>query len=285
MGNNESTSRLTVRIRPFLVGEGLADKIIITTAVLTYALFRVVMRLVFGKAERDLMLMKKFIHVRNFMLSDATIKVNGCRFYCRRRYEDYSHILTHENWLLELAKNLLKSGDIFIDVGCHVGKYSIFLANYVGPEGKVFAIDANPENIRAIKKNAELNEFANIAIINTAVADTDGERNFYLSRWSGQGSLIQSDARKESVVMTTATLDTLLWSIDKIDLIKMDIEGTELEAIKGAKLTLKKTRKLIIECHNEGNRKKLEKILDEQFSVQILNTDPDGSSRILCEKI
>ncbi len=80
-----------------------------------------------------------------------------------------------------LMKTLGKD-DAFLDVGTHVGFFSVIAAKLVGPEGCVAAFEPEEENLQSLKKHVEINGVSNIEIVDKVVCDTDGPRTFYINR-------------------------------------------------------------------------------------------------------
>jgi len=79
------------------------------------------------------------------------------------------------------------------------------------------------------------------------VADIEGELNFYRAPISVTSSLIQTSSNQECIKVKAVTLDSVTDNLDKIDLLKIDVEGAELKVLKGARKTLVKTKFLLLE--------------------------------------
>ena len=152
-----------------------------------------------------------------------------------------------------LFQSVVKPGMTFIDVGAHVGYYSLLAARQVGPEGKVFAFEPEPVNYSLLVKNVELNEYQNISPIPEAVSSSNGFSTLFVSALdSGRNSVFHHGLPENgSVQVATTTLDAFLeergWP--KVDIIKIDVEGAELDVLGGMTELLRKSEnlKLIIE--------------------------------------
>jgi FkbM family methyltransferase len=158
----------------------------------------------------------------------------------------------YEPGTTQLIESTVKPGMIVVDVGAHAGYYTLLAARLAGPEGKVYAFEADPANYRLLIENIELNAYTNIHAVPQAVAGSTGRLSFYISPWgSDRNSLYQDNTGPEArrVEVDAVTLDDFMARLGRpaIDLIKMDIEGAEFVALEGMKETLEKTRKLIIE--------------------------------------
>ena len=141
-----------------------------------------------------------------------------------------------------------KRGDIIIDAGAYMGVFTIKTAKIVGKEGLIIAIEPDSRNTRILKKNLSLNGCNNVTIINKAVWSTCGEIDYKKYAWSAVSAVatlrpddIVEFGGKQTVVnvvkVPTTTIDDIVsdLGLNRLDLIKMDIEGSEIEAIKGAK--------------------------------------------------
>jgi len=163
----------------------------------------------------------------------------------------------------------LKEG-IFLDVGANVGKYSVIIGNQLGKNGKVFAFEPEPSNLKAFKKNLKLNKLINVSIIPLACSDKKGRLKLYLNENnSGGHSLIEKQTHFIGVEVDT--LDNLIekYKIKKVDLIKIDVEGGEVGVLTGAKKILRKDHpKIIFEAWNEKCLNRIKKILNP-FKYQI----------------
>lgn len=154
----------------------------------------------------------------------------------------------YEPELRKLLKNFLQPGMVFLDVGAHIGYFSVLAAARVIPEGEVHAFEVNPICVDRLIKNAET--YPVIRVHTQAVSDAEGEALFFPSVRAaeyGWGSLFDDGERKRSLVVPTTTLDA--WSsrrgITRVDFIKLDIEGAEYRALRGARRLLEQTRPVI----------------------------------------
>ncbi len=151
---------------------------------------------------------------------------------------------------LDLMLNVLRPGDTVLDVGANIGIFSVIASKHVGAKGKVFAVEAVPENIDILNRNLVGNSCENVNVLALAAGDCDSTLPMFLSEGnSGTHSFgLKTGAKIEVQVKT---LDSILLG-QKIDFIKMDIEGYEPFAIRGLKKTLQSnTLKLLIEINSQ----------------------------------
>lgn len=157
---------------------------------------------------------------------------------------------THGMWLgsYEIEKQLaisavLKSAQVFYDVGANVGFYSLLAARYVGGRGFVVAFEPLPRNIEYIQRHVSLNRINNILTIPMALSDHIGENKFSFID-NPSSCHITPDGNLKILV---TTLDKLLKekTIPPPNIIKVDIEGSEIDFLKGAVDSLIAHRPLI----------------------------------------
>jgi FkbM family methyltransferase len=140
----------------------------------------------------------------------------------------------------ELFAREIKTGDIVVDVGAHIGSYTLLFAKLVGPTGKVFAFEPHKDNFALLKKNIEINGYQNIIAENKAISYLSGKSKFYLgTEFYLYGALFKPQRFDDVVDVNTVTLDDYFKDFnEKIDFIKMDICGGEGRAFQGMKLIL-----------------------------------------------
>ena len=147
----------------------------------------------------------------------------------------------------EIRKYFVLTKGVFLDIGANVGKYSIMLGNQLEKKGKVYAFEPEPSNLKSLNRNLNLNKLKNVHIIPLACFDKKGKINFYLNnKNTGGHSLIKKSDKKISINANTLDSIVKVENIKNIKLIKIDVEGAELNVLKGAKEVLKKYKPKII---------------------------------------
>ncbi len=160
-----------------------------------------------------------------------------------------------------MIQGLLKPGMVFFDVGGHVGQYTLVASRLVGDAGEVHSFEPDPESFRALRGNVRLNKLKNVRLNNVALSNENKTTTFYLAATSnlGDNSLSPPDtysgARCE---VKCITLDHYLETrrIDRVDFMKVDIEGAELLMLQGAKRLFTLKRRPIIVMEFEEPRQK-----------------------------
>lgn len=142
----------------------------------------------------------------------------------------------YERFETGLVKRRLKPGQTFIDIGAHIGYYSALAASIVGTTGRVYAFEPSPANAEVLRRN--MARFGDrVKIFEAAVTDRAGRATLYLNPTnSGDNRLFRTPAKdRQSVEVETVALDTLPDLRDvQADFIKIDIQGLEVKAIRGA---------------------------------------------------
>jgi FkbM family methyltransferase len=158
----------------------------------------------------------------------------------------------YEEYETELVKKEVKKGMVVLDIGAHIGYYTLIAARLVGEEGKVFAFEPDPGNFALLKKNVEVNGFKNVILIQKAVSNKSGEIALVCDDEQTASHHIMGTARGKTKVVNVDMISLDEYFTGKsltIDLIKMDIEGAEELALQGMRQLLtnpEKTGKLKI---------------------------------------
>ena len=146
-----------------------------------------------------------------------------------------------------LAKTICRRGDTLIDIGANVGTETLLFGKIVGPEGRVIAFEPEPRLFAALRDNVEINKMRQVELHDKAVCDAKGTAwfDFPPSDWdSGSGQLgVAGGERGHGVEVNCVSLDDMYrdGEFGAPRLIVMDIEGSEMLALQGA-------RRLIAEC-------------------------------------
>lgn len=149
-------------------------------------------------------------------------------------------------------RSCLKTGSIFVDVSANIGYYTLIVSKLVGSQGHVYSIEPIPTTATILKANVRLNSCSNVSIYNMAAWSSKGTLTLRIPGWCyGFASVYRNGA---SMVANTITLDELLKNEDSINCIKIDVEGAELEVIRGAKNVLRRTGALVIEISRNANK-------------------------------
>lgn len=125
-------------------------------------------------------------------------------------------------------------GAVVYDVGANVGVYSLLASSRVGAAGRVYAFEPMERNLGYLHRHLRLNRTQNCFVLEAAVSDTDGTRRFSTADWDySMGRL----AQEGEIVVASITLDSCVYGEKRLpppNLIKIDVEGAEMEVLAGA---------------------------------------------------
>ena len=151
----------------------------------------------------------------------------------------------HEPEIFRFLDNYICDGMVFLDVGANIGAYSLFAAKRVSPGGKVYAFEPQHETFARLIHNIELNEFDNIIAEHCAVGCTEGEVEIVKDSDTAKSyvksfALLEGDNQLERCPV--ATIDGCLGhgSVERVDYLKIDVEGVEYNVLKGGENFIKK---------------------------------------------
>lgn len=186
------------------------------------------------------------------LLHDVDVDVPKLgRFRAHARTDElYLLLPARETAVYAAARALLNPGDIVVDAGANIGAFSVPAGRLIGSTGRLIAIEMMPRTAQRLRDNLARNAIA-AEVVETALAATSGQTvqaALDLDK-GGQATLALAHTldRPQMVSVATRTLDDVLADVGEIALIKIDIEGAELDAIAGAAATLDRTRAIIFE--------------------------------------
>ncbi len=160
---------------------------------------------------------------------------------------------------LKLFSGIIKKGDVIIDAGANIGLYSIFYSKLAGKEGRVYSFEPDKTTNLLLKKNLQLNDCNNVQIFNAALSNKEGYVEMVAYNFDSF-KVSEGDAFKfiKEVIdpgegdkpgyINAFKLDNLkeINTLDKIDFIKIDVEGAELLVLQGSIQTILKYKPTII---------------------------------------
>lgn len=143
----------------------------------------------------------------------------------------------------------IASGDIVFDIGANAGFYTLLASVLVGPQGRVFAFEPDPRNLRYHEAHLRINGISNVSTIEAAVADFDGIANFDAGPNLSMGHL-RADG---SIAVRTVSLDALVacGELPAPNSIKIDVEGSEMQVLAGASEVLSKHHPVVFLATHE----------------------------------
>jgi FkbM family methyltransferase len=201
-------------------------------------------------------------------------------FNVRRRTDDLFHVLPMQEPAVETAiRSILRPGDTFVDAGANIGFYTVLASQLAGGDGHVIAFEMVPTTADILRSHVKRNDCANVKVIEGALAEVSGKtlKATIMSGKSGQASIARSGGTTE-IDVETVSLAEQLADYPSIRLIKMDLEGAELGALKGLEVDLGKVQAIIFE--NRGAEDVVTFIEEHGFEVTRL----DGNNALALRK-
>ena len=170
------------------------------------------------------------------------VKTNGNILYLDSNDAlDLSINGTWEITQTKLIKNLVKKGDVALDIGAHIGYYTLLLAKLVGKRGEVIGFEPDQDNFQLLKKNVMVNGYTNTILESNAVSNTVGAVTLYRSALSSAKGKLHNSDNCEPIQVDAVTLDRYFAGYERgIDFIKIDAEGAEARILQGADSVLRK---------------------------------------------
>ncbi len=153
----------------------------------------------------------------------------------------------YEKETTALVKRIIKPEMIILDIGAHIGYYAKLFSKLAGKKGSICAFEPEEENFQLLKKNT--GNLENVRIFKKAVSDKDGFIDFYRAKNNtGHHSILSSEICQEKITVPALKLDSFIKNenIKNVDLIKIDIEGGEPCAFRGAQNLLSQPHLTII---------------------------------------
>jgi FkbM family methyltransferase len=293
-------------------GATILDKFYLSFLKIIYRGIRFSFKIALGKKRTDMFYTKKGINFKDFLyraikflkigdplMLEIYVPKHNYNIYCPLNKEDFIVMTRHEDDIIE--RFLPKQGDIVVDIGAHMGRYTIISSKRVGANGKVVAIEAHPSNFEMLKSNIKLNQLTNVIPLNYAAYSKETKINLYLpdeeSGYTMHHSIMSNyvftkykDKTEDKFVEVSAnTLDYLLQlnEITDVNWVKIDVEGAEFEVLKGASNVLSKSKDiaLLIEVHGKDTYEPIiESLRSYNFKIDFEKTYENGEKHIIALK-
>lgn len=169
-------------------------------------------------------------------------KIGGFDIRFPARYARY-YESDYEPVTFDFLRRNCKSGGVFLDCGAHIGLFAVVGAKLVGKAGKVFSFEPTPNTRNVLEEVIRLNDCQNITEVRgEAIAEKSGTATFFDTGndVSNANSLVQTERHDEGLSVPTVSIDDFAAERNlKIQVLKIDVEGAELNALRGAFQTLK----------------------------------------------
>ena len=294
-------------------GARVFDKFVFGLVKSTYLGTRFFLRLILGRKKRDNIFLKRKLTFKDFLYSSTKIfgvdkmlfleirvPSHDYRIHCPLNKEDFIVMTKHEEEIIGLFRP--KEGDTVVDIGAHMGRYTITSSKSVGASGKVIAVEAHPYNFKILEHNLRLNELKNVSALNWAVYSKKARLKLYLPdedlgytmHHSLMTNYLASKYSKEIegryIEVEADTLDNLLKirGVTEVNWIKIDVEGAEYEVLRGAKeiLSINKRISVLVEVHGKDTYgPTIELLRSNNFNIEFEKTYDNGEKHVLARKL
>jgi FkbM family methyltransferase len=152
----------------------------------------------------------------------------------------------YETLSLNTFLDSIQIEDTVIDVGAHIGLYTIPLSQKVGYRGKVISFEPHPDNYELLKKNTSTHKCSNVTLMNAALRNFEGESDLLASDYNTGDHSFHGLGNRKSIKVQCTTLDNVINPGEKVSAIKIDVQGGEAETIQGMKRVLSDNPRMTI---------------------------------------
>jgi FkbM family methyltransferase len=150
----------------------------------------------------------------------------------------------YEPHVTSFLKQNLKEGSTFVDVGANIGYFTLVAATQLGSSGRTIAIECSPKNCELIYLSLHRNGLDRVLVYPFAISDAEKLMSF--SSGFSNGFVGELEVDEEAVIVPAVTLDFLLRNEARVDMIKMDVEGSEAKAWRGMRQVVEKHHPVIL---------------------------------------
>lgn len=231
--------------------------------------------------------------VQNFLKPEFAI-VLGQKMYLDK-YDSLNLAINgvYGQFETDVIVNEIKNDNIVLDIGAHIGYFTLIFAKSVGSNGKVFAFEPEPSNFNLLKKNVEVNQHRNVVLEQKAVSDKNDKCKFFVGQKSSGANRIYEPKKTRTQEFSSITVETINLDdyfkrnnlYNKIDFIKIDVEGAEFFALQGMKQILESSVnvkifiefvKIAIEDSGMDPKKMLDFLFSLGFKIYLVDEQTSG---------
>jgi FkbM family methyltransferase len=176
-----------------------------------------------------------------------------------------------EAWITSYFTRVIRRGDVVCDIGSNYGYYTRLFERLCGETGKVYAVEANPNLVNSLTESIEkfpMSGGAPVKIISGAAMDSFKQVSLNIPQELGGASIISGENEENSITVEAFPLDQIIDG--KVDVFKIDIEGSEPFAMQGMKRLLRSARIVVLEVTKHHPEEFLEELF-RNFQVTYIN--------------
>jgi FkbM family methyltransferase len=199
-------------------------------------------------------------------------------FGCHVMFDGY-----WESWLTTFFARILTPGMTVIDVGANFGYYTALFAMGVGAGGRVIAIEPFPATASYLKDTVALNGYSSFTRVveAAATAESGRELHLFIPKNEPKNASIVPDVRPDTIPVASCTIDELTADLDRVDLVKIDAEGAEIDVVAGMRETIARHRPSILLEYNAARYADPQAFLEGLLRTyhDVSSIDWDGTPR------
>ena len=208
-----------------------------------------------------------------FYLSPYKEKIGGRGYFLYREKQEP---------ILEFGAKLLNKNDIIIDAGANQGIFTLSFRSKIGPNGKIIAIEPFQECIDILKTNLKKNKFKNIKIYQRVLSNCVKNYEIDFTHGITSASIIKASKSTCKMPVKSITIDKIVYdnNLNKLNFIKLDIEGAEYLALLGGLKSIKKFKPLIyFECYKLIEYIKIKELM-KKIGYRIYSFNKEGNFEV-----
>lgn len=213
----------------------------------------------------------RIVRIALSLLKPRTVEINGFRMHLDRTDETVSRMLmsgSYEPTETRIMKEIVKPGMTVVDIGAHIGYYTLQFARAVGSVGMVYAFEPAPKTFALLQRNLRENNLDGVVkLFNVALSDHEGVAELFINEYNKGNNRLYQSGNMRSVPIRLKRLDDVIPANVRVDFIKMDIEGAEVLALRGMHTLLKRDKPTIIMEYWPRRFRKLDTTVGELFEI------------------
>ena len=148
-----------------------------------------------------------------------------------------------------LLRSVTPAGGTFVDVGANIGYFTLLASRWVGPTGRVIALEPVASTYRRLRRNLELNGAGNVTTLQCGASARSGTAKMAVGGDAGHSHLVRDEdaaTAAEGVALTTVDELVEAHGLRRLDVLKVDVEGADFDVIRGAATTLRRLRPVVL---------------------------------------
>jgi len=227
---------------------------------LIHKIYKHVVPSLYGTGLGKIKIIKKANLELRAIIKPETVKFYGNTMFLDKYDMNQLSVLGQEGkdyYEISFIRDKISEGDNVLDIGANIGVYTVLFSNWVGSSGTVYSFEPSKNNCQIIQKTLKINNMENVKLFEKAVTNFNGQSNLNVGV-DCAGYYITNDIIPKSLKVQCVKIDDVFKNNEKINFMKLDAEGQELNVLKGMHELLKYPQLKIMmeyepELHSEEN--------------------------------